>query len=247
MLLGSIAACSRSVSAPSGVRLDGIETSVGVRPQLPTKAYISMDTSTADMYLTDLPESALAPHAGLAGVSGTIVHVHLFTLPKAGKTPIDDTASTATIRTMIVSQGHIGVYGGGGFMMPSGKPGGKSMGGSIRAASVRLTGTTPGFDDKMGAAEFSATISAPLDEPRARALASRFEELLRITTPVAIGVKAPADDAVATDSFGVPLDPASPRDQAEADAEKAIEKDAAPPKPAPDPAPAPATAPPKRP
>lgn len=228
--------CAPSVSAPTGIRLDGIKTSVGLRPKLSTKAYMSADRSTADIYLSDLPEAALQTHASLAGVSGTIVHVHLFTLPKAGKTPIDDTASTATVRTLVVSNGHLGVYGGGGFMMPSGRPGGKSMGGSIRAASVRLTGTTPGFDDKMGAAEFSATVSAPLDEPRARIIASRFEELVRMTTPVAVGTPDKVDEKITTDSFGVPLDPASPRGQAEADAEEA-NRDEAPPAPARDPIP----------
>lgn len=216
--------CSRSVTAPTGVRLDGIESSVGLRPRLATKAYMNEDNSVADIYLTDLSDEALQLRAPLDGVSGTIVHVHLFALPKAGKTPIDDTASTAAVRTLVISNGHLGVYGGGGFMLPSGKPGGKSIGGSIRAASVRLTGSTPGFDDKMGAAEFSASVSAPRDEPRARALASRFEELVRLTTPVSIGVTED-DEAITTDSFGVPLDPDSPRDQAEADAERAIDED----------------------
>lgn len=223
-LFVALSGCSRSISAPTGVRLDGIESSVGLRPRLATKAYMNEDNSVADIYLTDLSDEALQLRAPLDGVSGTIVHVHLFALPKAGKTPIDDTASTAAVRTLVISNGHLGVYGGGGFMLPSGKPGGKSIGGSIRAASVRLTGSTPGFDDKMGAAEFSASVSAPRDEPRARALASRFEELVRLTTPVSIGVTE-GDEAITTDSFGVPLNPDSPRDQAEADAERAIEEE----------------------
>lgn len=223
---GTLAApgCSRSVTAPTGVRLDGIESSIGLRPRLATKAYLNEDNSEADIYLTDLSDDSLKLRAPLDGVSGTIVHVHLFAIPKAGKTPIDDTASTAAVRTLVISNGHLGVYGGGGFMLPSGKPGAKSIGGSIRAASVRLTGSTPGFDDKMGAAEFSASVSAPLDEPRARAIASRFEELIRLTTPVSIGA-TPDEEAITTDSFGVPLDPDSPRDQAEADAERAIEEE----------------------
>ena len=228
LLIATHIGCSRSVTAPSGVRLDGIESSVGLRPRLPTKAYINEDNASADIYLTDLPEEALSLSAPLDNVSGTIVHVHLFALPKAGKTPIDETASTAAVRTLVVAKGHIGVYGGGGFMLPSGKPGAASIGGSIRAASVRLTGSTPGFDDKMGAAEFSATVSAPRDETRARALAARFEELVRLTAPVAIGPEsAPDEEKITTDSFGVPLDPNSRRDVEEQAAEREIEAERA--------------------
>jgi len=225
--LAPASGCSRSVSAPSGIRLDGIESSVGLRPRLPTKAYINEDNASADIYLTDLAEDALLPRAPLDGVSGTIVHIHLFALPKAGKTPIDETASTAAIRTLVVSKGHLGVYGGGGFMLPSERPGARAIGGSIRSASVRLTGSTPGFDDRIGAAQFSASVSAPRDETRARVIAARFEELLRLTRPVVIGADADKAEEITTDSFGVPLDPESRRDVEEAAAEREIEADRA--------------------
>lgn len=179
--------CSPSVGASSGVRLNGINTQIGLRPRLATKAYLSTDSSGASMYFTDLSDQALTPGSDLTGVSGTIVHIHLFAIPKAGKTPIDRTASTATVRTLVLAEGHIGVYGGGGFMMPSGKPGERSFGGSISNASIRLTGSTPGFEDRIGAGEFSASVAAPLDEAVARRIATRLEELIRFTTPVEIG------------------------------------------------------------
>lgn len=187
LLLG----CSPSVGASSGVRLNGISTSIGLRPRLVTKAYVHADASSASLYFTDLSDAALTPESDLAGVSGTIVHIHLFAIPKAGKTPIDRTASTATVRTLVLAEGHIGVYGGGGFMMPSGKPGGRSFGGSISGASIRLTGSTPGFEDRIGAGEFSASVAAPLDQTTARRIAARLEELIRFTTPVEIGERRP--------------------------------------------------------
>lgn len=208
--LAALAGCTSNLNAPAGVRLDGIETSVGLRPRLPTKAYVPYDDNTADIYLTDLPEHALQQDADLAGVSGTIVHIHLFAVPRAGKTPIADTASTAAVRTLVVANGHLGVYGGGGFMLPSEKPGGKAFGGSIRAASVRLTGTTPGFEDKLGAAEFSASVTAPLDETRARFIAARLEALVRETQPIQIG--ADHDEAAETpEEQETPTDGLTPR------------------------------------
>ncbi len=170
---------------------------------------MTSDASTADLYFTDLSDESLSLGAELADVSGTIVHIHLFAIPKAGKTPIDRTASTATVRTLVVAQGHIGVYGGGGFMMPSGKPGGRSFGGSIAAASIRLTGTTPGFEDRIGAGEFSASVAAPLDDATARRVAARLEELVRYTSPVVIGDGVPTPEE---EPIVVPIDigPASP-------------------------------------
>lgn len=152
---------------------------------------MNADASSANLYFTDLSDEALTPGSDLTGVSGTIVHIHLFAIPKVGKTPIDRTASTATVRTLVLAEGHIGVYGGGGFMMPSGKPGERTLGGSISSASIRLTGSTPGFEDRIGAGEFSASVAAPLDEASARRIAARLEELIRFTTPVEIGERRP--------------------------------------------------------
>lgn len=185
--------CTSSVGSASGIRLDGIDTSIGLKPKPVTRAYVSTDPSTADFYLTDLSEDALEVGSSLSGVSGTITHVHLFAIPKAGKTPIDRTASTAAVRTLVIAQGHLGVYGGGGFMLPSGKPGARSFGGSISGASIRLTSTTPGFEDRIGAGEFSARLSTPLDQPTAIRIAARLEELIRLTSPVTIGDGIPDD------------------------------------------------------
>lgn len=164
---------------------------------------MTSDASTADLYFTDLGEESLRVGAPLDGVSGTIVHIHLFAIPKAGKTPIDRTASTATVRTLVIAQGHIGVYGGGGFMMPSGTPGGRTFGGSIAAASIRLTGTTPGFEDRIGAGEFSASVAAPLDDATARRVAARLEELVRYTSPISIGDGSPEPEE---ESLETPID-----------------------------------------
>lgn len=206
--LGGLSACRSSITAPTGVRLDGIDTDVGFRPQLPNKAYIASDQSTADLYFTDLSDEALLLGSDLSGISGTIMHVHMFLIPRAGRTPIAYTASNATVRTMVIANGQIGVYSGGGFMLPSGKPGDETFGGAIRGATLRLTSATEGFEDRLGASEFTGSASAGLDPVRARQIAARLEELVRFATALEIGKPLePREDDVPLDEYGMPLEP----------------------------------------
>jgi hypothetical protein len=79
--------------------------------------YAAQDRNTADLYLTDLPMERLsAEDDTLAGLSGTIVHVSIFLVPTAGRTPIDVTAVNASIRQVVIADGVVGVYSGGGFV-----------------------------------------------------------------------------------------------------------------------------------
>jgi hypothetical protein len=65
-------------------------------------------------------------------------------------------------------------------MFPSGTPGDKSFGGSIRDASVKLLASTPGFADRLGAAELIAGVSAPEDESVAALMEHMFEYASRV-------------------------------------------------------------------
>lgn len=138
-----------------------------------------------DVYITDLPPSALQPGADLSNVSGSILHLSLFLRPKAGKTPIETTASTATVRLIVIAQGHVGVYGGGGFLQPLGKPGRSTFSGKMKLASLRLLRQTPGFLDALGPAQISVTFSAPPDEDLARQLQQRIDEIISVAEPIA--------------------------------------------------------------
>lgn len=167
----------------SGITLTGVQsgTSLTLEPQL--SVYRFSDKNTADVYMTDLPKEVFDPQADLSGVSGQLTHVHLFVAPEAGKTPIDDTACSVTVRHVVVAQGQIGVYGGGGFMYPDKRPGREYFRGNIAGATLRLVAATPGFDNKLGAAELQAGVDAQLDEPMAGALAERLRSLVSMATP----------------------------------------------------------------
>lgn len=141
--------------------------------------YDSDDPTTADFYLSDLPRAALEPGAPLAGVSGNLVHVHMFVRPRAGRTPIDATAMTATVTHVVVAGGEVGVYAGGGFFRPLGESGGGRYGAAVEAGTLRLLRRTGGFRDLLGASRLDAAFHARRDARMAERLSRRLEELMR--------------------------------------------------------------------
>ena len=158
------------------------------KAKLETKAYTFHDDNTADIYLTDLSDQELtaffAPNADWSQISGTLVHIHLFLDPKPGKTPIEYTAATASIRYGIIAQGQIGIYDGAGFMIPGKKPGKDSISGTIRSAPLRLTRATNAFEDLFLAAKVDVEFSAKLNEPYATELEARLDAMAAKAKPV---------------------------------------------------------------
>jgi len=139
------------------------------------QAYLSADINTADFFLSDLPADAFADNADLSQFSGSLIQIHMFLAPKAGSTPIAFSATSATVRQIVFSQGQMGMYSGGGFLLPSGTAGDSTFGGKIHSASMRLTARTPGFADKLGPAEFASGLSVPKDVSRAKRMSLLVE------------------------------------------------------------------------
>ncbi len=157
------------------------------KASFPTKAYTFHDDNTADIYLTDLSDAELtaffSPDADWTTISGTLVQIHLFLDPKPGKTPIEHTAATASIRYAIIAQGQIGIYDGAGFMLPGAKPGEDAIGGNIRSAPLRLTRKTPRFEDLFGAAKIDLNFSAKINDAAAAELRARLDALAAKAKP----------------------------------------------------------------
>lgn len=179
LLLGPLGGCGRVFTA-SGVRFESIDQHTVLSPVVVAAGYRAADSSTAEIFLSDIPLRDLADAESFEELSGTIVHIHLFIRPRPGRTPIEPTASTATIQAAVLARGEVGLYGGGGFMLPSGTPGDDTFGGSIRGGSVRLLASTPGFADRLGAAGLTAGVSAPLDDAAAAVMAHLFEQAGRV-------------------------------------------------------------------
>lgn len=156
-----------------------------MRPDVTGVAYASTDDNSADVFLTDLPLDRLGdPADNLDGLTGTLIHVHLFLVPSAGDTPIGRSSCNVTVRMLVLSADgaptdapaarRMGLYSGAGFVLPDGKPGGSRFGGSMFGATMRLTAATAGFADPLSPAEMAGSFRAPLDPERARTLKARL-------------------------------------------------------------------------
>lgn len=168
--------CGSSLVGP--VRLSSMTTEASLVPAFTTSVYASADANEADMYLTDLPPEAFAPDADLATAAGQILHVRMFMAPRAGRTPIASSATTATVRHVVISRGAVGVYAGGGFFVPSSRPGEVVLGGELRDASLRVTRSTPNFRDVLGPTRITGQVRAQRDEDAARAIERRLAEIM---------------------------------------------------------------------
>lgn len=154
-------------SASSKLGLVSREHSTSLSPQFRTIVYSSSDPNTADIYLTDLPAETFAESAAplsVPGPAGVVAHIHVFLIPKAGKTPISYDATNTTLSWLVLTGDSFGVYSGGGFLLTSSRPGRSSFGGPIRDATLKLINASPGFVDQLGHAVFTGSVSARRDE-----------------------------------------------------------------------------------
>jgi hypothetical protein len=101
---------------------------------------------------------------------------------------------------------------GGGFMQPRRRPGEPTFSGKIRGATLRLVSSSKGFVDRLGPANFSGGVVAPVDDAMCSALAERLRTLIELTEPhvKAPLIKDPAKDAAAKE----PAKDAAAKDQA---------------------------------
>ena len=156
-----------------------------LEPILPTAVYQHPDEQTADVYMTDLPMGRLSDlNDNLAGLTGQLVQLHIFMIPEGGKTPQSPQACTATVRHIVVADGIIGVYGGGGYV-DSTEFGEPTLTAEIKNMSLRLVESTPGFADRLGTVQLTGSVTAGLNERAARALAGRVQAMTFRLTPAA--------------------------------------------------------------
>ncbi|RNC80743.1 MAG: hypothetical protein ED559_02740 [Phycisphaera sp.] len=161
------------------VSLESPLSGATLRPNLTTTTYSYRDENTVDIYLTDLtPEELAIPFDDRAQgwPTGQLVHIHMFIRPSPGKTPIEPQASNATIRHLILAPGATGLYGGGGFLLPSGGADSGKFGGKITAGTLRLQASSPNFNDALGPTEIRASFKVKEDRELASKIARRFEE-----------------------------------------------------------------------
>ncbi len=124
-------------------------------------------------------------YEGPADAPTQAVTIRMFWQPKAGRTPIDDTATNATIHYIIFTgdnREEIGIYSGAGFVYPnSGLEGDKLVAG-VWQSSLRLADKSKGFHDHLGQATLEGRFTAKRDdaaiEPTLHALYVQIRERL---------------------------------------------------------------------
>lgn len=175
LLLGLLQA---GCAADGTLTLEAVNGYANLEISYPTRVVLASDSATADFYLTDLPPELWRPGADLSGVSGTLVHLHLFLPPAAGRAPMGENASNLSIRYVVIAGGEIGTYAGGGFFYVDGKLDGRRAGGNFSGASMRLVRASPNFRDILGASRLGGSFSARKDPENAEILRTRLSQLL---------------------------------------------------------------------
>lgn len=186
MMLISGGCAGMGIRRPSGPLVtSSVDGKRSLAPQFSTAVYMATDVAAAEIYLTDLPAARLVDGSDdLAGVSGSIVQMRLFIVPRAGNTPIGDTACNITMRHIVLSASpgggppEVGIYGGGGFLLPGSEPGDSTVSGTVSGVTLRMLALTPGFSDLLGSAEVSGGFVAKQDDKVARGLGVRVQRLL---------------------------------------------------------------------
>lgn len=182
VVMAGLAAAGWGCAGDSSVRVRSESAAVMDAPRLPLAVYSSPDQASADIYLTDLAAADLDPGVDFSKVSGRIVAMRLFVVPLAGATPTDSSACSVSVRHIVLANGAIGVYSGGGFLNPS-RAGATDIAGTIRGATVRLTHQTAGFNDRLGPATLDAEFRAARDEALARRLKVVVDQILIAASP----------------------------------------------------------------
>ncbi len=181
MLIIAILALSAAAGCASGrvsgsLRAESLgDNRVYIEAAYETAVYTDYNSVETSFFMTDIPMDDL-----LTGnvTTGMVVHVDLLWEPTAGKTPMDSSATNVTVRYIVFAEGEMGIYGGAGFAMPKGDAGKGSMTLTLRDASITLLDSTDGFVDLLSPARLTGTLTAGLDENRARQMAYAVNQIV---------------------------------------------------------------------
>ncbi len=170
VLSGGTAGCDLSGRGSAGnLRSQSLRTDAVVLPADYTVAVFANDKiAGTSIMLSDAPIDQVVKGEVR---NGQIMHIELLWVPKAGETPMDPSATNASIRHIVISNGEVGIYGGAGFARPSSHPATNDrVTFTFRQASLALQESTPGFVDLLSPTRLTGTFTAQKDERRARQL-----------------------------------------------------------------------------
>lgn len=127
----------------------------------------SIESAQTTVVFSDIPYDELA--RGTAK-NGQFLHIEVLWRPKAGRTPTEPTSTNLSIRLVVVSNGEVGVYGGGGFAwVTKGHDYEDELGLEITGSTIALLDKTPGFVDLLSPATMLGELGALKNPENARA------------------------------------------------------------------------------
>ncbi len=162
LLLG---ACS---SGPGGTveAVGSGDTAVRLASEF-TSGTFAVEPAATTVVFSDVPYEQLA--AGTAR-DGRFLHIEVLWRPRAGKTPIETSSTNLTIRFVVISDGEVGVYVGGGFAwVEGGRDKDDELALDITGSSISLVDKTPGFVDLLSPASMVGELGALRNADNARA------------------------------------------------------------------------------
>ena len=126
-----------------------------------------------EIWMTDIPIDELARGNS---PDGQIVHLQVLWNPVAGKTPLASTSTNLVIKHIIIADGEVGVYGGGGYCWSKGSPS-EGMSLDIEDATIAMQNRSPGFLDLLTPATMSGNLTSRPDDVTARQIATAARRL----------------------------------------------------------------------
>lgn len=164
----------------SALRVQSAVQGTYLEPEWLTNVFTNPDRETTQIILSDLsPDDLRAALSGNAGgAAGNVVTINMFVRPKAGKTPIDDTACNATITHVVLAGSGYGVYGGGGFVLPSSSFEDASFNARMSRATLKFLASRGGFTDQLESSEIGGRIGATREDALTKELSSRLTVML---------------------------------------------------------------------
>ncbi len=178
LLAGGSGCTLPSLNAPGG-RLRVISPAgqgVDAQFNFATGYYSYDDANTLTAVLFDGPEEQ--PRAALT--------VRMFWQPRAARTPIDPSATNATLHLVIFSESDpsaVAIFSGAGFLYPYDEPGTAQLQGGVWEANLRLADASESYNDPFGQALIEGRFTAQFD----RAATERHLHHLRVLVHERLG------------------------------------------------------------
>lgn len=107
------------------------------------------------------------------GITTQLLHIYVFWKPWPGKTPADETTTTALVTYAVANEQGVAVYRGTGFVFPRRRGGGLQV--EVGAARLHLTSRRGDIPDTLGDARVSGRLYPRADAGRTADLMRELE------------------------------------------------------------------------